>query len=290
MPMKSPGVQRYFRCFISAPFGMDLGALPALLGERHIAWNWSADTPVGAHFAPSIQKCDFVIAVLNGTQSDQRVLYEVGLAEGLGKPVLTIAASKRVGSLARSLFPFVDVKLSERYALAFHLDAFLSTPHETVFERDRTAISAKPVVPPSPEIPPRKLHSRLEVRVYDAVREAGGSAIVEPETNGSSGRPDLLIWLSSEDPDLLDPAVIEIKGQLRSSDARRAEQQLLGFMQAAGVRCGFLLTEQGPPEKHRPISPYIFWLSIDHFVALTRDRRLGQHIRDLRNRAAHGAL
>ncbi|RWB20396.1 MAG: hypothetical protein EOQ40_15120 [Mesorhizobium sp.] len=289
MPVNSPTGQQYSRCFISAPFGMDLGELPILLGERHIAWNWSADTQAEVRFAPIIQKCDFAIAVLDGSQSDQRVLYEVGLAEGLGKPVLKIAASKRVGTLARSLFTFVDVKLGERDALAFHLDAFLSTPHETVFESDRTTNSTKPIAPPSPRFPPQQFHSELEARVYDAVIEAGGSAIVEPRTDDISGRPDLLIWLSSEDAELLDPAVIEIKSGLASADARRAEQQLLEFMQAAGVRSGFLLTQQEPPEKRRLVSPYVFWLSVDHFVALTRDHRLGEYLRNLRNRLAHGA-
>lgn len=290
MTTGSSTAQQYARCFISAPFGMDLGVLPALLGERHIAWNWSADSAVGTRFAPFIQRCDFAIAVLNGSQSDQRVLYEVGLAEGLGKPVLKLAASKRVGSLARSLFRFVDVTLSEKDALAFHLDAFLSTPHETVFERDRTTNLTKPVAPPSPEVPAQQFHSVLEARVYDAVLEAGGSAIIELEVDPSGGRPDLLMWLSSEDPEFFDPAVIEIKRRLGSADARRAEQQLLHFMQAAGIRCGFLLTEEPPPDSRRPMSPYVFWLSVDQFVSLIRNHRLGQHIRTLRNRAAHGAL
>jgi hypothetical protein len=281
--------QRYFRCFISAPYGMELGVLPILLGERRIAWNWSEDTPVGTRYAPTIQKCDFAIAVLDGSQSDQRVLYEVGLAEGLGKPVFTIATTKRVGKVARSLFSFVDVKLTEREALAFNLDAFLSTPHETVFERDRPVVASQSIAPQEPEPTGHQFHSQLDARVYNAVKQAGGSAIVEPETDKSQGRPDLLIWLSSEDAELFDPAVIEIKSRLDASGARRAEQKLWSFMQSAGVRCGFLLTEQEPPQKRRPLSPYIFWLSVDKFVALARDGRLGQHVRGLRNRAAHGA-
>lgn len=289
MSTSFPDTQRFFRCFISAPFGMNLGVLPLLLGERHIAWNWSSDTVAGARFAPSIQKCDFAIAVLDGSQSDQRVLYEVGLAEGLGKPVLTIAVSKRVGSLARSLFSPVEVKLSEKDALSFQLDAFLSTPHETVFESGRTTTTTNTIVPSLPELPARQFHSHLEARIYHAIREAGGNAILEPETDQSNSRPDLLIWLPSEDPEFLDPAVIEIRRRLTTSEARRAEQKLLDFMQASGVRCGFILTEQPALEKRRSISPNIFWLSIDEFVSLTVDHRLGQHVRSLRNRAAHGA-
>lgn len=281
--------QRYFRCFIAAPYGINLGVLPLLLGERRIAWNWSEDTPIGTRYAPTIQRCDFAVAVLDGSQSDQQVLYEVGLAEGLGKPVFIIATSKRVGNTARSLFAIVEVKLTDKTALGFHLDAFLSTPHETIFERDRPAITAQRVEPKESVAPSRASGSLLEARVYQAIIEVGGSAIVEPGDEKSGTRPDLLMWLGSQDPELFDPAVIEIKSRVDASGARRAEQQLLQFMQSAGVGCGILLTEQEPPQKRRPLSPYIFWLSVDHFVVLARNGKLGQHIRSLRNRAAHGA-
>lgn len=269
---------------------MDLGVLPILLGERHIAWNWSEDPPVGTRYAPTIQRCNFVIAVLDGSQNDQRVLYEVGLAEGLSKPVFAIATSKRVGRVARSLLAFVDAKLSERKVLSFHLDAFLSTPHETIFGRDRPSQSSQAFEPKEPAVPAPHFHSQLEAQVYATITEIGGSAIAEPQDGTSRIRPDLLMWLGSQDAELFDPAVIEIKGRLlNASAAKRAEQQLLDFMQVAGVKCGFLLTKQEPPQKRRPLSPYVFWLSVDKFIDLARDGNLGRHVRGLRNRAAHGS-
>ncbi|RWN98189.1 hypothetical protein [Mesorhizobium sp.] len=98
----------------------------------------------------------------------------------------------------------------------------------------------------------------------------------------------MLIWLPEEDADLFDPAVVEIKRRISPSNVRKVEEQLVRFMQHSGVRCGFLLTEEEPPKK-TALSPFVFWLSIADFVALTTDRRLGQYIRNLRNHAAHGA-
>lgn len=268
---------------------MDLGVLPTLLGERNIAWNWSEDTS-GEGYAPTIQRCDFVIAVLNGTQNDQRVLYEAGIAAGLSKPVFSIAASKRVGRIARSLFAFVDAKLSEKAALSFHLDAFLSMPHEPIFERNRPSLSSQAFEPKEPAVPVQHFQSLLEARVYETITEIGGSALAQPQDEDSRIRPDLLMWLGSQDAELFDPAVIEIKGRLLDvSAAKRAEQQLLEFMQVSGVRCGFLLTESEPPQKRRQTSPYVFWMSIDKFIAVARTGDLGHHVRSLRKRAVHGS-
>lgn len=268
---------------------MSLGELPMLLGERRIGWNWSEDASVGTRYAPMIQRCDFVIAVLDGSQSDQRVLYEVGLAEGLGKPVFFIASNKRVSRSAHALFALVDVKLSDREALSFHLDTFLSTPHVNVFDKNRPPLPSSSFEPKDSVLPVHPFHSQLEARIYTTITEIGGSAIVEPKHDKSRFRPDMLMWLGSQDPELFDPAVIEIKSRIDANNAHRAEKQLLEFMVAAGIGCGLLLTEQEPPQKRRPISPYIFWLSVDQFVSLARDGKLGSHVRNLRNRAVHGA-
>lgn len=43
----------YRRCFISAPFGLELGALPDLLAEREISWEWAKDATLETHDAAS---------------------------------------------------------------------------------------------------------------------------------------------------------------------------------------------------------------------------------------------
>jgi len=131
-------LQEFHRCYISAPFDLDLGRLPIILGQRQIAWNWAADEPLSElGYATGIKKCDFVIAVLNGSRSDHRILYEMGIAEGLGKPIFVVAINKRAGAFAKSKFAVATVGLREAEALGFQLDLFLSTPHESIFVRSK---------------------------------------------------------------------------------------------------------------------------------------------------------
>ena len=286
--------RQYHRCYISAPFGIDLGALPLLLGERAIAWNWAAAAEPGEMKpAIGIERCDFLIAIFDGSRSDYRVMYEIGIAEGLRKPVLAFATSKRVNSTVHSMILVAEVGLKEKSTLGFQLDAFLAKPHEDIFERGHFNPPKQRSALPKSEFPPSRvpeLHSNLERRVFDAVQLAGGSAIVEPSNQDANLRPDLLIWLAAQEAQLLDPAVIEIKREASPSVARKVEDQLLQFMSVSGIKSGFLLTEREPPPSFRFKSLNLFWLSVDHFVALTTDGRLGWYMRDLRNRAAHGLI
>ena len=61
------------------------------------------------------------------------------------------------------------------------------------------------------------------------------------------------------------------------------------FMNSTGIRTGFVLTLETPPQSIRHLSPYIYWLSLDDFEALVRQSSLGEYVRETRNRAMHGA-
>ncbi|WP_353025324.1 nucleoside 2-deoxyribosyltransferase [Mesorhizobium sp. M0991] len=239
-----------------------------------------------------IERCDFLIAIFDGSRSDYRVMYEIGIAEGLRKPVLALATNKRVNSTVQSLFLVAEVGLRERVTLSFQLDAFLATPHEDIFKRGHLNPPHQSSALPKSEFPPSlsEPQSNLEKRVFDVVLLAGGSAVVEPANQDAKLRPDLLIWLAAQEPQLLDSAVIEVKGEASPSLARKVEDQLLQFMSVSGIKSGFLLTEREPPSSFRFKSPNVFWLSVDLFVTLTTDGRLGWYVRDLRNRAAHGLM
>ncbi|MGR9228385.1 nucleoside 2-deoxyribosyltransferase [Rhizobium leguminosarum] len=283
--------RRFHRCYISAPFGIDLGSLPVLLGNRQIAWNWAVpDIPGELGYATGIKRCDFIIAVLDGSRSDHRVLYEMGVAEGLGKPIFVVAINKRANTFATSKFAVATVGLNEANALAFQLDLFLSTPHESIFVRGKQSSA------PSTRVTPKVARGgiatlegfALEKRIFDEIIEAGGSAIAEPRNDLDLAAPDLLMWLPLQEPALLDPAVIEVKATATVQIAKNVERQLLPFMQAGGIQSAILLTQDGAPRTFRSTVPYFFWLSIDQFVGLIQSGNLGAHLRHLRNRAAHG--
>jgi hypothetical protein len=278
------------RCFIAAPAGLNLKALPDVLSEKDISWEWARDLaaplldPVEA-----IRAADFLIGIFNGTRGDYNVFYEVGIAVGLNKPIFLIT-NKRLLPLDLNQFPANKIPLTAREALALHLDIFLRTPKREIVRSEEQPIP--PISPPA-ELPssklPRRGYSALERRAYQVIEMCGGRAVAHPDTSSNiKYRPDLLAWLGNQDAELLDPTIIEIKARVDPKDARRLEERLLAFMQSAGIRTGFVLTAGTPAQPKPRLSPYVFWLSLDEFEKLVRDSQLGAYVRDTRNRAMHG--
>lgn len=264
--------------------------MPILLGQRQIGWHWAAtDIPGELGYATAIQRSDFVIAVLDGSRSDHRVLYEVGVAEGMGKPIFVVSIRKRTNAFAISKFAVATVGLHEAGALGFQLDLFLSTPHESIFIKG-TQLPPSPQVAPvvTSEGPVAMKGEALERFVFDEIVLAGGTAIAEPGNNADIASADLVMWLPMQEPVLLDPAMIEVKAKATAQVARTVERNLLPLIQAGGMGSALLLTQERPASAFRPTAPHFFWLSIDQFVELIRAGQLGRHLRELRNRAAHG--
>lgn len=292
--MSNQSQRHYQRCFISAPFGVELGSLPKLLGERGISWEWAKDEGGETqNVETGLENADFIIVVLNGTKADYRGIFDAGIAIGLHKPIFLIQTKSRVLPIDFRWFSNVKASLSNHDALSFHLDLFLAAPHVTpnsTVSVPWPPMHGLPLVPSKPRESKQHFASELERRVYQAVISAGGNAISEPRsTSDAKYRPDFLAWLGNLDADMLDPVVIEVKGHAAPNEAQRLEERLLGFMQTARVRMALVLTREPPPQRDQQLSPNVLWLTIDEFEKLTSSAQLGNYVRNARNRIAHGA-
>jgi nucleoside 2-deoxyribosyltransferase len=284
--------KQYRTCFISAPFGLDLEALPSVLEERDISWEWGKGAKgSNEDIDTRIEASDFVIVVLNGTKADYRSTFDAGMAIGLNKPVFMLQTNARALPLDFRRFTTVKAKLTNKDAIGLHLDLFLAAPASTTHITDRKSTSSRPPLSGQKgREAAMQFASQLEQRAYEAVIAAGGSAIVEPGVDaGSRYRPDLLAWLGNLDAELLDPVVIEVKARADAKTARRVEEQLLSFMQKSRIRTGLVLTADSPPKLSQKISPNVLWMTIDEFENLANNGRLGGEVREVRNRIAHGS-
>lgn len=283
------------RCFVSAPAGMDLGQLPEALSERGIDWQWAASNSIEAfNVYRAIRDADAVVAILDGATANYRVLHEMGVAAALEKPILLIASSNRTIPIDLKFFSVARLKLSDGKALRFHLDAFMATPKQSVFERTELPDLKKIERPQSEWISSKRgiglPDSEIEKQIFDLIEASGGSAIYQPQSlNDLQGyRPDLLAWLGLLDAELLDPVAIEVKGRVNPKQLRDIEERLLKFMMTSGVTTGLIVTTEPVEKRRTPSWLNLFWLELDELRSLLETGQLGSHLRELRNRAAHG--
>lgn len=288
MPNSAP---TYNRCYISAPIGLSLGALPELLAARGIAWEWAQNTNLAEQNSrDQIAAADFALIVLNRTRADYQGIFDAGIAAGLDKPAFLLQSKARPLPVDLRRFASAKVSLSDRNALEFHLDLFLATPRDSV----RASVSSKPVSSlirrqSDPNSVGPLLKSDMERRVFDAVLAAGGTAIAEPATESHLRyRPDLLASFGAIEPQLLDLVAIEVKTRVATGEALKVEDRLLGFMASARVKTAFVITGAPPPIRGQQLSPNILWVSIELFEDLAHSGRLGGYVRETRNRIMHG--
>ena len=289
------------RCFISARFGADLGALTRILDKADIDWEWAKSDYAYAERSPGdlrkiIRDVDFLIGVLFGA-GDDNTLFEVGVAVGMSKPVFLVVVNDARIPFDLAGLSVVRAALDNEKAIALHLDLL----QRSIGQGFRYSVSRPGAVPSTfsvsqPKGKPSQSHpgSDFEAELVRLIENAGGKAIPQPrpEDPNVKARPDILFWLPG-DAELLNPAIIEAKsGHLTTGRLEEAKAQTLRFLQQTGVRTGLIVARELPAETQSAFKAMpmlnIFVLDFKTFRALLVGGQLASHLRQERNRAAHG--
>jgi predicted nucleotide-binding protein len=100
------------KCFISAAYGEELKMLQRVLDRLDVAWEWAVSTsvsqPILNSVVEAIKKTNFVVGVLNDRSPRENVMLELGMAIGLGKPLLLFKAGQTVVPPNFPVFPFCN--------------------------------------------------------------------------------------------------------------------------------------------------------------------------------------
>jgi len=293
-------------CFISAPFGVDLGVLPRVLDKLNINWEWAkgrsatSDSLLG-DLRKIIRMVDLVVAVLTNLPDDANTLFEVGVAVGLGKPVLLLLAKDCELPFNLEPFPHVRVSLHDEKAIELHLDLLIRTIRSKQGPFRYSSSGQMPVNPVRAGDKDRlgdrvSAHRQpghhLEAEIVDLIEQAGGQVLLQnPDTPGFT--PDLLVWFPNRDPELFNPAVIELKTYpLTRARLGKIEDQLTSYLRNTGVRTAIIVApgiEAEEPKGFRGNPALnVFLIDLERFRQLLRTGQLANHLRQERNRAAHG--
>lgn len=242
----------------------------------------------------SMERSELVVAVLGDGSKPVNVVFELGLAHGLGKRILILADEKAV-SLAQSFGdPYIRARPTDAVAIGFAVSQILAVPHygnkapETIEPRTR------PIGELADELLGRlrKSESLREDELIGLIQRAverSGVTAASREKLGDTN-VDLAVWSEDLEPWVRNPLLIEVKRNVRSeSDALRIEQQVLGYMKRAGVSTAMVLYLQAAPKALDKVHRHaILFMSVQDFLESLRESSFGEVVRRLRNESVHG--
>lgn len=279
-------------CFVVHPLDRKGDMLISALTRREIAWvdasTLVSSEPLSSAIQNQMRSVDFVCAYLPDSNLPPSLWFELGVARGLGKPLLIFSNIKDPAPYFLTGESFINAISQE--AIEFQLDAFI---HHLKNEPKHP--SKKHPGPPSlsrqQELPPLEIGDvtntpafgwKLESLVAEAFRRTGMEYWVDPKPGA-----DMALWLD----ELGGPLLVDVKVSSQGEGLLQAEALLLQRVLERGASAGMLIFwTNAPSKKNIEVSaslPLLLKIPVEDFLGLANDGKLIQTIVHLRNLAAH---
>jgi len=258
-----------------------------------------------------MKNADFVAVVLPSVPTPPRVIYEAGVAAGLGKPVLVLSAGRMDLPFDVGAINVVRLEGANTRAVEMHLEAFLSTLPQR--RRARQIHSQKPSSQREEahafawahrELVELKeargsLHGRsqrsntandfvrlgfrLEDLVINLFRKAGYATTPSP---GPDYGIDLAVSSAEVQRDLGGPLLVEIKSRLAPNAVRDVVRDISKLIALGRGSFGLVITldDRGAFEEVALQQPLILTLSADRLIQLLEKDTLVSTIAAARDR------
>jgi nucleoside 2-deoxyribosyltransferase len=286
-------------CYLSAAASYDLSKIEAILDKLHIGHHSFYDFSIGTTFSDlirrKIREADFVITVLE--QEAPNIIYELGVAEGLRKPV----------------FVLVDKDYKPPYFLAGQVylqtnfqDLSLAELAISNFVKDLGAKHKKQQAPDGSDTLTVDDTNDLLMRIARLREEPGGQEIIaiirqlflsinvqsEATYQSSLGKGmDLIIRSKKLSPYFGDMIFVEVKaGNLRNESIISAQEHLLKAIDNSVAHGGLVLYLDKNKQRFEGMSaiPNILCFDLEDFVNGIASEGFEKLLLQTRNKLAHG--
>ena len=246
--------KRFARCFITAPADLNTSTIINLFKKKGISASDFYSLGVSStstSVESEIIRANFVVAILSSLYSNQNVLYELGLARGLKKPILIIAIDDCPIPYFLKGNVYLRANLMDSDILSFKIDQFLL--------KQKNA-SKKSIVTENPSLKGTPKHTKqyllhIKNKLKSLSPEATGNefsnflgeffrnqGFVVESSGGSDIGADMSIWVDSLEKTLGNPILVETKyGLISEVRLRQSEMQLREFLAKSNLRSGILV-------------------------------------------------
>ncbi|MFI8186488.1 hypothetical protein ACIF70_39270 [Actinacidiphila glaucinigra] len=286
------------RWFVSAPAYTDLRPLLTELRQRGVRPYVLSDVaPLGASIGQSlrqaIEQAEVVLVVLGSPAKSQGVLFEAGVAVGMGKRVIVVADVDEETPADLAGLLTIRARPDNLEAITFALDQAEGRPAAGSAAPAKAGHALGNVRVDELLALLGKASPRLERTMVDVLRtalEASGAVTVEYPDRDTAPLLDLGVWSDDLDAIALNPLLIEVKRTLSPG----AGSQTLHLLQSSTMRAALLVYLDLPPSQTatrkalKEVTFPVLAISLETLLERMRTSSFAEVVRDLRNRAVHG--
>ncbi len=239
-----------------------------------------------------IRRSDVVVGVLGDDPTNTNVVFELGVAHGLGKRVLVVAGDEDQATVAILGDPYIRGKPDNEGAFEFAMKQLLAVPHhgsKPMEEVEESAQRTQPIDGLADELLALVRGGEMalpEDQAVEVIRRAvvasGVTAAVTGKAEGA--RTALAVWADDLEPWVHNPFLIELRPSICSeADVQLTIRQLRDYMARTHVSSALVLYQGGTPTEAEELNtPQILFLSVEDFLEALRDAGFGEVIRQHR--------
>ncbi|MDQ3705510.1 MAG: hypothetical protein M3437_09875, partial [Chloroflexota bacterium] len=291
-------------CFVATSPDANITVVESLLRERQIEALTSYSLAVSGtspleYTKKAISTSDLVIGILKTQSGNLNILFEIGVAHALGKPILVLVQPgiRDLPLLLRDLL-YLRTELDNKEAIGFALDQLLKRPASTEPNQQPSGSESSPIGPVADlllerfrMLAGRGTEQELSDIVAEAIR-AGGISIVEQATGIGDKRLDLAVWSNELEPWLGGPLVIEVKSHLlndRHIDLVR--NQVLNYIEEINTSTALVIYGDVQTGRFDPVSgsrPSVLFIPLDALLSSLRTQSFAEAVLDWRDRVLAG--
>lgn len=293
-------------CYVIAPPDAEISPLLEAFRTRGFEPFFISDFLRRGERRPSqirtaFRSVNFVVALLYAHRSVNNVLFEIGVAVGLNKPVFIFSDGQFGLPSDLDSIQIQIVDLNNHREIAEHVAASMSADEvakadQIDYERPpaRAAFDTKA----SRRADRNKLQHaiqnirgaenqltghQLETRLTDAFSGAGLTVVRASHKKPRAAElPDLALWVDDVQKEIGNPIAIEIKRQLGPNNLRDAIEQLAASLTTVGASAGIVLHTNYDlvlADHLQQASPPIYVFSVSELLDLLEENRLGKALK-----------
>ncbi len=294
------------KCYILASSNSDLSTVNKILDKLNLEYHNCYDFSIGTSFSDlmkrKIRESDFVLALLD--EKNQNVLFELGVAEGLNKPIfLLVKKSVKLPFYLEGKMYFQIDWDKESNLLELSLKNYLSD-----IKKKSTRYQKKNIISPKPnltidetnEFLIRVKHLReksneiqLVQLIMDVFKKLNLNAVSELKIADKS-RVDIAVINKGLSQYFGNPLLFEIKsGKISNNTIDNAEKQLQHYIEKTDANAGVLLYFDNENKRFsygNKISPFILRFDIEDFIQGIASEGFERLLIKTRNELVHGKI